>query len=66
MTLEGCLARLFLFLEFETFDVPEECKLSHLYLAGVPLVYENGFALSTKEPIPMDIPVFGWESGWFY
>ncbi|XP_040200648.1 securin-like isoform X2 [Rana temporaria] len=49
--------------EFETFDVPEECKLSHLYLAGVPLfVYENGFALSTKEPIPMDIPIFSWES----
>ncbi|XP_040200649.1 securin-like [Rana temporaria] len=48
--------------EFETFDVPEECRLSHLYLAGVPLVYENGFALSTKEPIPMDIPVFSWES----
>ncbi|XP_077330252.1 securin-like [Lithobates pipiens] len=49
--------------EFETFDIPEECKLSHLYLAGVPLiVYENKFSLSTKEPAPMDIPVFTWES----
>ncbi|CAI9619824.1 unnamed protein product [Staurois parvus] len=53
--------------EFETFDVPEEHKLSHLYLAGVPLiVYENEAAkfgaLSTLEPAPMDIPVFSWES----
>ncbi|XP_073476960.1 securin-like isoform X2 [Aquarana catesbeiana] len=49
--------------EFETFDVPQGSKLSHLYLAGVPLiVYENEFALSIKEPAPMDIPAFTWES----
>ncbi|XP_072254769.1 securin-like [Pyxicephalus adspersus] len=52
--------------EFETFDVPEEHKLSHLYLAGVPLiVHENDAAkldALTQEPAPMDIPVFGWES----
>ncbi|KAM5171938.1 securin [Mantella aurantiaca] len=55
--------------DFETFDVPEEHKLSHLYLAGVPLmVYENEAAkfdaLSTKEPSPMDIPFPTWELGW--
>ncbi|XP_072254770.1 securin-like [Pyxicephalus adspersus] len=52
--------------DFEFFDVPEEHKLSHLYLAGVPLfVHENDaakFDALTPEPAPMDVPVFGWES----
>ncbi|XP_077330251.1 securin-like [Lithobates pipiens] len=52
--------------DFETFDVPEEHKLSHLHLAGVPLfVHEKEaakFAALTQEPAPMDIPVFSWES----
>ncbi|XP_068120830.1 securin [Hyperolius riggenbachi] len=53
--------------EFDTFDVPEEHKLSHLCLAGVPLmVAENDAlrfdALVNKEPAPMDIPVFSWET----
>nr|DBA30710.1 TPA: hypothetical protein GDO54_006664 [Pyxicephalus adspersus] len=55
---------------FEFFDVPEEHKLSHLYLAGVPLfVHENDaakFDALTPEPAPMDVPVFGWESGWYF
>nr|DBA30711.1 TPA: hypothetical protein GDO54_006665 [Pyxicephalus adspersus] len=53
--------------DFETFDVPEEHKLSHLYLAGVPLiVHENDSAkfdaLLAQEPAPMDIPLFSWDS----
>ncbi|XP_040200656.1 securin-like [Rana temporaria] len=52
--------------DFETFDVPEEHKLSHLYLGGTPLfVHEKEaakFALLIQEPAPMDIPVFSWES----
>ncbi|XP_068120834.1 securin-like [Hyperolius riggenbachi] len=53
--------------EFDTFDVPEEHKLSHLCLVGVPLmVAENDAlrfeALVNKEPAPMDIPVFSWET----
>ncbi|XP_018417401.1 PREDICTED: LOW QUALITY PROTEIN: securin-like [Nanorana parkeri] len=53
--------------DFETFDVPEEHKLSHLYLAGVPLIVHEKeaakfHALLTREVAPMDIPVFSWES----
>ncbi|XP_073476957.1 securin [Aquarana catesbeiana] len=52
--------------DFETFDVPEEHKLSHLYLAGIPLfVHEKEaakFDALTQEPAPMDVPVFSWES----
>ncbi|XP_018427091.1 PREDICTED: securin-like [Nanorana parkeri] len=53
--------------DFETFDVPEEHKLSHLYLAGVQLIVHEKEAakfdaLLTRELAPMNIPVFSWGS----
>ncbi|XP_018417402.1 PREDICTED: securin-like [Nanorana parkeri] len=53
--------------DFETFDVPEEHKLSHLDLSGVPLIVHEHKASKVDawlahEPAPMDIPVISWES----
>ncbi|XP_063784832.1 securin [Pseudophryne corroboree] len=52
--------------DFESFDVPEEHKLSHICLAGVSLlVNENEAtridALLNQELSPMDVPSFSWE-----
>ncbi|XP_075065992.1 securin-like [Mixophyes fleayi] len=51
--------------DFESFEVPEEHKLSHICLAGVPLmVNENDTtrldALLNQELAPMEIPSFSW------
>ncbi|XP_018427089.1 PREDICTED: securin-like [Nanorana parkeri] len=53
--------------DFETFNVQEEHKLSHLDLSGVPLIVHEHEAskvdaLLAHEPAPMDIPVISWES----
>ncbi|KAM3926873.1 securin [Leptodactylus fuscus] len=53
--------------DFETFDVPEEHKLSHLSLAGVGLMVNVNDAkkfdsLISLDPVPMEIPVFSWEA----
>ncbi|KAG9490832.1 hypothetical protein GDO78_006262 [Eleutherodactylus coqui] len=54
--------------DFETLDVPEEHKLSHLSLAGVGLMVNMADAkkfasLLSLEPAPMEIPAFSWKSG---
>ncbi|XP_073522383.1 securin-like [Phyllobates terribilis] len=53
--------------DFETFDVPEEHKLSHLSLAGVGLIANVNDAkrfasLLSLEPALMDIPALSWVS----
>ncbi|XP_077122231.1 securin isoform X2 [Ranitomeya variabilis] len=53
--------------DFETFDVPEEHKLSHLSLAGVGLIVHVNDAkrfesLLSLEPELMEIPALSWES----
>ncbi|KAM9311562.1 uncharacterized protein PAF06_009388 [Gastrophryne carolinensis] len=50
--------------DFENFDVPEQHRLSHLCLAGVPLMIDTAprFTTSGQELAPMDIPVFSWDS----
>ncbi|XP_073505305.1 securin-like [Phyllobates terribilis] len=53
--------------DFETFDVPEEHKRSHLSLAGVGLIANVNDAkrfasLLSLEPAHMDIPALSWVS----
>ncbi|XP_053574564.1 securin [Bombina bombina] len=53
--------------DFERFEVPEEHSLSHICLAGIPLmVHEKEMAkfeaLINLEPAPMDMPLLPWES----
>ncbi|XP_053318069.1 securin-like [Spea bombifrons] len=53
--------------DFERFHVPEDHKLSHLCLAGVPLIVnDNDVARFEKliqfQPSPMEIPTLSWES----
>ncbi|CAJ0949672.1 unnamed protein product [Ranitomeya imitator] len=52
--------------DFETFDVPEEHKLSHLSLVGVGLIVHvndaKRFESLSLEPELMEIPALGWES----
>ncbi|KAM8971923.1 securin [Pelodytes ibericus] len=52
--------------DFERFDVPEDHKLSHLCLAGVPLlVHEHEAArfeeITKYQPVPMEMPSLSWE-----
>ncbi|KAM4035927.1 securin-like isoform 1-T1 [Anomaloglossus baeobatrachus] len=52
--------------DFETFDVPEEHKLSHLSLVGVGLIVNMNDAkrfatLQSVEPALMEIPACNWE-----
>ncbi|KAM4675568.1 securin-like isoform 1-T2 [Discoglossus pictus] len=52
-------------LDFERFEVPEEHKLSHICLAGVPLMVhknEKFEALLNIQPAPMEMPPRSWES----
>ncbi|XP_069619878.1 securin isoform X1 [Ranitomeya imitator] len=52
--------------DFETFDVPEEHKLSHLSLVGVGLIVHvndaKRFESLSLKPELMEIPALGWES----
>ncbi|KAG8579082.1 hypothetical protein GDO81_010710 [Engystomops pustulosus] len=53
--------------DFESFDVPEEHRLSHLALAGVGLMVnvteaKKFDALLNLEPVPMEMAVFSWEA----
>ncbi|XP_075065991.1 securin-like [Mixophyes fleayi] len=52
--------------DFETFDIPEEHKLSHICLAGVPLMVDESRAarfdaLLNQDLAPMEMPSFSWE-----
>ncbi|XP_040271597.1 securin [Bufo bufo] len=51
--------------DFETFDVPEEHKLSHLSLTGVDLLVNDAKtfdSLISLEPALMEMPAFSWDS----
>ncbi|XP_069812904.1 uncharacterized protein [Dendropsophus ebraccatus] len=53
--------------DFESFDVPEEHRLSHLSLAGVALMVNMSDArkfdsLLSLEPAPMEMAALSWES----
>ncbi|XP_062443507.1 securin [Rhea pennata] len=50
-------------LDFESFDVPEEHKLSHLTLSGVPLMIFGSTSdrLVNMVPSPVKLPQMSWE-----
>ncbi|XP_056372657.1 securin-like isoform X2 [Hyla sarda] len=54
--------------DFETFDVPEDHKLSHLSMAGMGLLVNPNYVKKLEtllgiEPAPIEIPALSWESG---
>ncbi|XP_003429435.1 securin [Ornithorhynchus anatinus] len=52
-------------LDFESFDVPEEHRLSHLPLTGVPLLIldkENQERFDDLAPSPVKVPHLPWEA----
>lgn len=52
-------------IDFESFDVPEEHRLSHMSLTGVPLMtFDSGHdRFASSIPLPAKQPLISWDYG---